>query len=317
MSFYPSTAFGIGIGGYANLILDGGVSSIGLSFTDSGWQYTDNTSIIQSIDNTYYPINSALGVHEANVTFSGQVSVDRSWDTIINSGFGPRISGQLTPWMATIKPGGSFTAYTAGRIWFSTLTFSANWAEEGQQAVLHYDLALRSMDPDNYYGVPTVATPATQGVTGTDFSTFVTCAFTNGSDIVYDGIRSFSLALDNRLLVIPSNDNYYSPYRIAQGCIPGAIVGSKFQISQLKGATNLLPTSPTGSYPLSVLIKSPDGSYTLTIDLSIKRLIDGLGIRVEDFTQYNYSYGLFGTSSANSTGPANFPFNAIYAKSRS
>jgi hypothetical protein len=317
-NFYPSTAFGIGIGGYAWITYDGDVNQIGLSFTDSSWTYTDNTSIIQAIDSATFPINSALGVHEANVTFSGQVSIDRSWDVIINKGFGSRVNGQLVPWMATVKPGGAFTAYTAGRIWFSTLTLSGSWAEEGQQAVVRYDLALRSMDPDNYYGVPAVETPTTQGVTGTNFSTFVTCKFTNGyassspSYIEYDGIRSFSLSLDNRLMVIPSNDEYYSPYRIAAGCVPGAIVGSRFEISQLKGATNLLPVAPTDSFPLNIIIYSPDRTHNLEIDLSVKRITDGQGIRVEDFTQNNYTYGLFSTSSVNSTSTVNFPFNAIY-----
>jgi hypothetical protein len=140
----------------------------------------------------------------------------------------------------------------------------------------------------------------------------MSCSITNGQNtpVVYDSIRSFSIALDNKLVITPVNDLYYASSRIAAACVPGVQTTSRVTITQLKGAANIIPmTVQNAPYPVNVIIKSPDASHALTIELSLKYIRMNNVVSVEGFTMQQAEYALFGAST---NGTTSWPIVATY-----
>ena len=316
MSIYPQTQFRFGYGGYTYWQPDDGVtSSLMPQYEMATWNYTDNIALLPTIDASAVAHNRALGVREATLDMRGYVSIDRGWQNIINTGFGLRTNGQLTPWMATISLGANtaWSPFTVGKIWHSNLNISATWAEDGGTAVVGYQLQSRILDPDNAYAAPAVATPSTVGVQGTDFSTFIGCSLTNGAvtPVVYDSIKSFSISLDNKLKLTEANDTYYPADRIAAACLPGIMTTSRVTITQLKGAVQSIPmTTQNAPYPVNLIIKSPDASHSLTLQMSLEFLRMNTVVGAENTVVQQAEYALFGSSS---NGTTNWPIVATYA----
>lgn len=313
---YTQTSFRLGYDGYIYWVPgDGTTASLAPQFSSANISYTDNISAMPTVDASAIAHNSVMGMRGAGLSQSGNISIDRSFQTIINTGFGPRTSGQLVPWVATVKESSAFTAFTLGRIWLSRFGISGSWSASGAGSALSYSLASIITDPDNRYSVASVTTPSIIGVTGTDFSTFNHCSFSNGaasSPTVYDGVRGFSISLDNRLQIVPANDSTYASYRLAAGCIPGLFVGSSVTITQLKGATNVIPlTTNTSGYPLNIIIKSPDASHTLTLAMSLLFINNSEVTSVDGVVMNQATYILFGGQASNST--STWPIVATYA----
>ena len=303
---YVNTSFRMGYSGYAWLVPDDGTSSsIAPQHTSLQSAYSDGISFLPLIDNSQVVHNDVLGVRLGTLAGSGIVSVDRGLDVMINTGFGPRTSGTLKPWLVTILNDSTATPFTQRAVWLQNMRIDGQWATQGSASAIAFSYAAISTDPDNRGGAPAVSTPAITGVTGVNNSTFANSSLTNNSTTTYDGIRGFSLDLANQLVVIPAADKTYFAYRLAAGCIPGEAYTSTLTLTQLVHADNPLPMT-VGTYPFLLNIESPDGIHNCAIVLSARYTSFSQSRTVEGLLTNTIQYRLYG-------GTGDWPVIANYS----
>jgi hypothetical protein len=300
----------MGFSGAAVFALDGASPGASVAFANQRvvFNKNSNNSYPDLIDAVAFQVSKVPGVRMGQIQITGVVQPDRGFHTFLNSAFGPRTAGQLSPWLMNLIPYSGGTVIKAAGIWWSTIRLYSAFALGGGQQMLFFVLSGLCFDPDNTLGAPTLSVPGYVGAQGAGIAPFSRHTFNNDSSTVYDLIRAYDMMLTNRLQVIPAIKDPVN--RLAAGAQPGTI-GGALTLGQLKGATTPIPLTD-GSYPIDVLAPTGDGTHTLTLAGSWSYDSEAQSYQPTDFIGEGGSYTLFGTS-AGATATAVNPFVASYA----
>ncbi len=264
---------------------------------------TDNISRPDVIDASEISHIEVPGIRMGSLSFAAFLMPDRGVDTFLTAAFGIRTNQQLAPFTLTIIPNSGAPAQSYSGVWFSRVTVAGSFGTSGQQAMNMIRLSAMIIDPDNVYGAPALAAPATAGLNGLGASSFASSSFGSGT-VAYDKLRSYSLTLDNQLSVIPGIVNPVA--RLTAGCQPGTLRGA-LTLEQIANPVTPLPGS-RGLYPFSMKLPTGDGSKKLGINLSISRDGSSENLVPNDFISRGQLYSVFGTN-ANTGG---WLFSASY-----
>lgn len=255
----------------------------------------------------------ALGLAMGDLRVSGPVQIDRLLTQIFTAGFGPRSTNladpALSPWVATVLPAAGDTAFSFGKIWWSSMRLSGARGYSGGSSIVHYELQGMVFDPNNAAGIFALATPSSSGTSGVNLSSANNMSITNGASsgtVTYDDWTSFDLTFANQLVPIKAADPVLGSSAVGAGAAPGVIRG-QLKLAQFRYAANAFPSS-NGVYGIDLVIPDPAGDHTLTVKLSVSYDSDSQSFQPDDINQIGYTYEIFG--SANSL---TWPVTATYA----
>jgi hypothetical protein len=263
------------------------------------------------IDDNAIDVNKVPGVRCGSFDAAGFVKNDHitasGGHDFLTQSFGPRSSGQLSPWILALVPYSGGTPIIASGLWFAKASLLGHFSQSGHSAGWQFHVSGMVADPSNFYeaGAPTI--PGYAGTIGAGISTFATSSVTNGaasSPTTYDAVQSIRFDLDNQLEIIPAMKN--TAQRICAGFLPGSITGS-LAVTQLGGAATALPQS-SGNYPLNILIPDGSGSNVLTVATSVSWDSVTQQLAARGFWKDAIVYTLFSTNSGNATGTASTPW---------
>jgi hypothetical protein len=294
--------------GTAVFATDGTTLGTPVAFADQRivFNKNENNSLPDLIDGQSYAVNRVVGLKVGQIQVSGVVQMDRAFDTFLTSAFGPRTGGQLTPWVMSLVPYSGAAAVNAAGIWWNSIRIFSAFSVGGGAQMVAFQLNGMCLDPDNSLGSTALAVPGYVGTSGTGIAPFARAAFNNDGATSYDLVRAFDFALSNRLQIQPAVKSVTN--RIAAGCTPSMITGA-LSLTQLTGATNPLPRT-FGTYPIDLVLKSGDGTKTLTLATSMS--YDGVSQSYSptDFAAAAVNYSLYSTSTG-ATATAGYPFTAV------
>ncbi|HXE63231.1 MAG TPA: hypothetical protein VN519_06795 [Bryobacteraceae bacterium] len=271
---------------------------------------SDNRGYADAVDNSGLTHITIPGVRTGAIQVMGNLQPDRSIGALINTAFGARVNGGLTPWVGSLIPYSGGTARTFTGLWWNTLDLYGQYSQGGVPGKIGYTLSGAIADPLNSLAASDLSIPAAAGTIGAGVPHFIQCGFGNGassSPTTYDSIRAFRLTLNNRLSAQPSAKSRTA--RISNGYVPGPLIGS-YVMTQLLGATQAIPLA-AGVYPIEIQIPTGDGSHTLLVDLTVSYDADSTSVSPNDYAPNVGAYTVFGTNSVNSA--SSWPINTSYS----
>jgi len=267
---------------------------------------TSNVSVIPLADNTQNPHVAIAGARIGTRTMRCILNASASWAGFLTAIVGPRNStgvnaGNLTPWLATFKPGANSAAYSQSRIWIRRVKIDSGWAVQGLGNLIVVNIEAIVLDPDNN-GTIENFTAATTATTGTQVSAFLQMTLQNitgGSPTVYDGFNRFVFSWDNSMAIINAPDPALGAFNTPAGCVAGSPVAS-LQVFQVRNATNPIPRA-SGFYPLTLLIPTADKTHKLTAAFAVAYVSDAEPIDLRGAIIDSATYRLVGGQSGNGT----------------
>lgn len=258
--------------------------------------------------------NKALGEAQGEIRIAGPVGIDRRFDFMLTQGFGARSNvltdPNLPPFFSTLSRFGGDTPFCQAGVWWASFGMSGKFDMSGTASVIGFEAQAMVLDPLNVSAAVASTPPATSGTTGLNLSSFQTCRFTDGgvTPNTYDDIASFSLELQNQLIVIPAanSDPTLAAAGIAKGCA-GGIIRGQVTITQNDEAALSIPTG-NGVYGFNIIIADPARAHALNLALSLSYNADVSAVAPAQVGQTTAVYDLFGSANSNA-----WPMIATYA----
>lgn len=271
---------------------------------------SDNRDYPNAVDAAGMTHLSIPGVKTGIITVAGFMQPDRGFHTMLNTAFGPRTAGQLAPWKMGMIPWGGGAQIKAAGIWWNDIRIMGSFAQQGAPSRIGFIMNGVCCDPENSVGVADLTLPATSGVPGAGITDFIQVGYTDGqvSPTVYDGVRAFTLAMNNQLSPQPSAKSRTA--RIGSGYTPGPLRGN-YALTQLKNSTQALPRT-AGVYPQQLILPTGDASHNLVLDLACSYNDDGMSFSPNEFVPDVLGYELF-YMAAGATTTGTWPMIASYS----
>jgi hypothetical protein len=297
--------------GVLRLCVDGAGTVWSFPNTRVGLDVDNGVDYPATMDSTAFYENRVLGLVTGRLTKRGKLKIDRGFDLYLTAAFGARTAGKLADMIATIIPYSGGSAETFAGVYWDTLTLTFEFSASGSVTAVNYEASGMVVDPNNVLAASNLGAGTAEGTVGVGLSTFTQSSVTNGAGTptVYDGVRRVTIVFANGMTMDPASYPGHAADRICAGYTPGPFIG-KVAITQMKGATNVLPASGV-AIPITLKVPSGDGTRTMTLDLSCAA--DGVG---QSFSPTDYNslltrYTLFGTNTVN--GASAYPFACAVA----